>query len=120
MFAGTNDTVAEIKKRFDKTDIAKLVAYHGQEGTGSFTSDARIHVMTLHNSKGTEFRAVHIFAAEELHEFPLRRTKLAYTGITRARTALNVFRTGPTSTAIENAFAKPELMDMNALFEDDA
>ena len=120
VFAGTNDAIAELKERFDKTELADLVAYHGQEGGGSFSSDARIHVMTLHGSKGTEFRAVHIFAAEELHGFPLRRTKLAYTGITRARTALNVFRTGPTSTAIENAFAKPGLMDMDALFEDDA
>ncbi|MGN8082462.1 UvrD-helicase domain-containing protein [Variovorax sp. 22077] len=119
VFAGTNEAIAELKKRFDKTDLADLVAYHGQEGGGSFSSDARIHVMTLHGSKGTEFRAVHIFAAEELHGFPLRRTKLAYTGITRARTALNVFRTGPTSTAIENAFAKPALMDMDALFEED-
>ena len=120
VFAGTNDAIAELKERFDKTELAALVAYHGQEGGGSFSSGARIHVMTLHGSKGTEFRAVHIFAAEELHGFPLRRTKLAYTGITRARTALNVFRTGPTSTAIENAFAKPGLMDMDALFEDDA
>lgn len=120
VFAGTNEAIAELKERFDVTDLASLVAYHGQEATGSFSSDARIHVMTLHNSKGTEFRAVHIFAAEELHGFPLRRTKVAYTGITRARTALNVFRTGPTSRALENAFAKPALMDMDALFEEDA
>lgn len=120
VFAGTNEAIAELKERFDATDLAGLVAYHGQEGGGSFLSEARIHVMTLHGSKGTEFRAVHIFAAEELHAFPLRRTKLAYTGITRARTALNVFRTGPTSAGLENAFAKPALMDMDALFEEDA
>lgn len=119
IFAGTNEAIAELRERFDKTEFASLIAYHG-EGGGSFLSDARIHVMTLHNSKGTEFRAVHIFAAEELHDFPLRRTKLAYTGITRARTALNVFRTGPTSKALENAFAKPALMDMDELFEEDA
>ncbi|OAD15780.1 ATP-dependent helicase [Achromobacter insolitus] len=120
VFAGTNEAIAELKERFDETELAGLVAYHGSEGGGSFLSEARIHVMTLHNSKGTEFRAVHIFAAEELHEFPLRRTRLAYTGITRARTALNVFRTGATSRAIENAFAKPALMEMDALFEEDA
>lgn len=120
VFAGTNDAIAELKDRFDATEFSDLVAYHGHEGGASFSSEARIHVMTLHNSKGTEFRAVHIFAAEELHGYPLRRTKLAYTGITRARTALNVYRTGPTSTGLENAFAKPALMDMDALFEDDA
>lgn len=120
VFAGTNETIAELRDRFDKTKFAGLVAYHGNEGGGSFSSNARIHVMTLHNSKGTEFRAVHIFGAEELHGFPLRRTKLAYTGVTRARTALNLFRTGPTSAGLENAFAKPSLMDMDALFEEDA
>lgn len=120
VFAGTNEAIADLKERFDETELAGLVAYHGQEGGGSFSSDARIHVMTLHGSKGTEFRAVHIFAAEELRDYPLRRTKLAYTGITRARTALNVFRTGATSKAIENAFAQPTLMDMDALFEEDA
>ena len=120
VFAGTNEAIAELKERFDATELSGLVAYHGQEGDGSFSSDARIHLMTLHNSKGTEFRAVHIFAAEELHGFPLRRSKLAYIGITRARTALNVFRTGPTSAGLENAFAKPSLMEMDALFEEDA
>ena len=120
VFSGTNEAIAELKERFDATELAGLVAYHGQEGGGSFSSEARIHVMTLHGSKGTEFRAVHIFAAEELYAYPLRRTKLAYTGITRARTALNVFRTGPTSAGLENAFAKPALMDMDALFEEDA
>lgn len=120
VFAGTNEAIAELKERFDATELSSLVAYHGQDRGGSFSSDARIHVMTLHGSKGTEFRAVHIFAAEELYGYPLRRTKLAYTGITRARTALNVFRTGPTSVGLENAFAKPALMDMDALFEEDA
>lgn len=119
IFAGKNKTVAELKDKFETTDLAGLVAYYGQEG-GSFSSDARIHVMTLHSSKGTEFRAVHIFAAEELTEIHLRRTKLAYTGITRARTALNVFTTGPTTRALESAFAKPAIMALDDLFEDDA
>lgn len=119
IFSGRNETIAELKIKFDVTDLAGLVAYYGQEG-GSFSSDARIHVMTLHNSKGTEFRAVHIFGAEELSRVHLRRTKLAYTGVTRARTALNVFTTGPTTRALESAFAKPAIMTVDDLFEDDA
>lgn len=117
VFAGTKAAIAELKERFDATDLASLVAYHSGDGEASFSSDKRIHVMTLHGAKGTEFRAVHIFGAEELHDFPLRRTKLAYTGITRAKTALNVFRTGPTSNALENAFAESSHMDLDDLFE---
>jgi superfamily I DNA/RNA helicase len=119
VFAGKNETIAELKIKFEATDLSGLVAYYGQEG-GSFSSDARVHVMTLHNSKGTEFRAVHIFAAEELIGPHLRRTKLAYTGVTRARTALNVFTTGLTTRALESAFAKPAIMTVDDLFEDDA
>jgi superfamily I DNA/RNA helicase len=118
VFAGTKATISELKERFDATDLAGLVAYHNGDGEASFSSDKRIHVMTLHGAKGTEFRAVHIFGAEELREFPLRRTKLAYTGITRAKTALNIFRTGATSRALENAFAEASHMDVDDLFEE--
>lgn len=120
VFAGTQATIAELKEKFDATDLAGRVAYHDGEGDASFSSDKLIHVMTLHASKGTEFRAVHIFGAEELHDFPLRRTKLAYTAITRAKTALNVFRTGPTSNALENAFAESAHIDVDDLFEEKA
>lgn len=118
VFAGKKTTIADLKAMFDATDLAGVVAYHGVDDDASFSSDKRIYVMTLHAAKGTEFRAVHIFAAEELHNFPLRRTKLAYTGITRAKTALNVFRTGPTSNALENAFAVTTHMDLDDLFEE--
>lgn len=118
VFAGTRETIAELKERFDATDLAGLVAYHVGGGDASLSSEKRIHVMTLHGAKGTEFRAVHIFGAEELRDYPLRRTKLAYTGITRAKTALNVFRTGPTSNALENAFAESTHIDLDDLFEE--
>ena len=118
VFAGTKETILELKKRFDSTDLASLMAYHISGSDASFSSDKRIHVMTLHGAKGTEFRAIHIFAAEELHEYPLRRTKLAYTAVTRAKTALNVFRTGDTSKALENAFAESTHIEVDDLFED--
>ncbi|WP_377156316.1 ATP-binding domain-containing protein [Roseateles sp. UC29_93] len=120
VFSGTQATIAELKERFEKTDLSDLVAYHNGDGEASFSSDKRIHVMTLHSAKGTEFRAVHIYGAEELAGYPLRRTKLAYTGITRAKTALNVYRTGETSKALENAFAEQKLVDLDDLFEEKA
>ncbi len=117
VFAGTNDTIAELKRRFDATDLAGLVAYHGYEDS-SFSPSKRIHLITLHSAKGTEFRAVHIFGAEELRSVHLRRTRLAYTAITRARTALNVFCTGETTRALDSAFAQTAYIDLDDLFEE--
>lgn len=109
----------ELRKLLDKTDIAELAYVHGVDEEASFVTDRPIHVLTMHSSKGTEFRCVHIFGAEGLANFPLNRTKLSYTGITRAKTALNVYRTGKTALKLENAFAKKALFSLDNLFTDD-
>lgn len=111
VFCGLRASANQLRDDFDATDLGPLVAVHGLDGDASFTSDKRIHVLTLHSSKGTEFRAVHILGAEELASYPLNKVKLAYTGVTRARTALNVFRAARTSDALENAFSEPKLVD---------
>jgi superfamily I DNA/RNA helicase len=72
--------------------------------------------MTIHSAKGTEFRAVHIFGAEELRKFPMNRREIGYTAITRPKTALNAFRTGETNKPLENAFAKPSHVNIEDLF----
>jgi superfamily I DNA/RNA helicase len=108
-----------LRSLFDKTDLTDLVYVHGVDDDASFVTERPIHVLTLHGSKGTEFRCVHIFGAESLAKFPLNRTKLSYTGITRAKTSLNVYRTGKTSTNLENAFAKKTLFNLDNLFKDD-
>lgn len=108
-----------LRTLFDETDISDLVYVHGVDDDASFVTERPIHVLTLHSSKGTEFRCVHIFGAESLASYPLNRTKLSYTGITRAKTALNIYRTGKTSTNLENAFAKKTLFGLDNLFRDD-
>ena len=116
IFCGTRDSVAELRRRFDTTDLAGLTAVHGVDEDSTFSSTKRIHVMTIHAAKGTEFRAVHIFGAEDLANFPLSKRRLGYTAITRAKTALNVFRTGATNKPLENAFAEPKHMEVDDLF----
>jgi len=108
-----------LRTLFDETDISDLVYVHGVDEDASFVTERPIHVLTLHSSKGTEFRCVHIFGAESLANYPLNRTKLSYTGITRAKTALNIYRTGKTSTNLENAFAKKTLFSLDNLLGDD-
>lgn len=119
IFCGRRETLKELRKRFNDTDLASQVCVHGVDDDSSFLSNKPIHVMTIHAAKGTEFRAVHLFGAEELVNFRLRRSRLSYTAITRAKTALNVYRTGDTNRQLENAFAEPRHMELDDLFPGD-
>lgn len=116
IFCGKRDTLAELKEKFSGTDLADLVCVHGIDENASFSDIRPIHVITIHSAKGTEFRAVHIYGAEELKGFGLNKRTLGYTAITRAKTALNVFRTGETNTPLEEAFAEPKHLDIAELF----
>lgn len=116
IFCGTKLTRQELRDRFDETDLSDLVCVHGIDKNPSFTNTP-IHVLTIHGAKGTEFRAVHLFGTEELKSGPLRRTKLSYTAVTRAKTALNAYKTGETTKALESAFAEPVHFDLKDLFE---
>ncbi len=110
------DGLAELKERFGHTDLKDLVCVHGLDDAASFTSNKPIHLLTIHSAKGTEFRAVHMYGTEDLKDFPLNRRKLGYTAITRAKTALNAYRTGETNKPLEEAFAEPQHIDLSDLF----
>lgn len=115
VFCGKKETLAELRARFDATDLAGNVTVHGVDADSTFMGGRSIHVMTLHAAKGTEFRAVHLYATEELAEFPLNRRRLGFTAITRAKTALNAYLTGETNKPLENAFAEPTHFDLEDL-----
>jgi superfamily I DNA/RNA helicase len=119
IFCGTKGSIAELRGRFDATDLRELVSVHDGNSEVSFASGKPIHVMTIHSAKGTEFRAVHLYGAEELANFPLNRSRLGYTAVTRAKTALNAFRTGQTNHPLENAFAQPKHIEIDDLFPSD-
>jgi superfamily I DNA/RNA helicase len=93
-----------------------LVCVHKVDEDASFSGSSPIHVLTIHSSKGAEFRAVHLFGTEDLLKFPLYRSRLGFTAITRAKTALNAFRTGETNKPLENAFSEPSHFDIDDLF----
>jgi superfamily I DNA/RNA helicase len=116
IFCGTRTTRQELRDRFDETDLSDHVCVHGIDQDPSFLK-CPIHILTIHGAKGTEFRAVHLFGIEELKAGPLRRTKLSYTAVTRAKTALNAYKTGETTKALESAFAEPVHFDLQDLFE---
>lgn len=115
IICGKQDTRMELKNRFAATDLKDQVCVHGVDDDASFGADKPIHVLTIHGAKGTEFRTVHMYGAEDLHDFPLKRTRLSFTAVTRAKTALNAYRTGPTNTSLENAFAEPNHFGLDDL-----
>lgn len=116
IICGKKDTCKELSQRFNKTDLKDLVYAHGIDEGASFGMNRFIHILTIHAAKGTEFRAVHMYGTEELAKHPFQRTTLSYTAITRAKTALNAYRTGNTSNALENAFAESSHFDLDDLF----
>lgn len=119
IFCGKKESVNELRERFNATDISNLVCVHGIDKDMGFSDSYPIHILTMHSSKGTEFRAVHLYGAEELAKFPFIRTRLCFTAITRAKTALNVFRTGDTNPRLENAFSEPAHVELDDLFPGD-
>jgi superfamily I DNA/RNA helicase len=46
---------------------------------------------TVHSAKGLEFRALHFAGAEHVKSFRAEQKRLAYTGVTRAKTSLVVY-----------------------------
>jgi superfamily I DNA/RNA helicase len=117
IFGCKNETLTELRERFDESDLASKVCFHGAHGENNFDGTHRIHVMTSHAAKGTEFRAVHLYGAEEYAKHPFNRTRLAYTVVTRAKTALDAYVTGETSKALESAFAQEAHFDPADLFK---
>ncbi|MFM0347265.1 UvrD-helicase domain-containing protein [Paraburkholderia sp. RL17-347-BIC-D] len=116
ILCGKRETLLELKQRFEMTDLAQLVCVHGLDADAMFGDGRLVHILTMHSAKGTEFRAVHLYGTEELKGFGLNHRQLGYTAITRARTALNAYRTGDTNKPLETAFATPSVMPLAGLF----
>jgi superfamily I DNA/RNA helicase len=115
IFCGRRSSARALKASFEGTEFENSVCCHLDDADG-FASDALIHLMTMHSAKGVEFRAVHLFGLEDLRSGPLSSNTLAYTAITRAKTALNAYCSGKTNAALEEAFAVPKHMEIDDLF----
>lgn len=120
VLVGKADTVKELSARFAASPFSKLVTVHdGDKGGDGFSSGKPIHVMTIHRAKGAEFRAVHMYGAEELKTFGLNHRELGYTAVTRAKTSLNAYKSGRSNRPLESAFAKEQHVALKDLFDGD-
>ena len=79
----------------------------------AFVAKKRIVVSTLHSAKGTEFRAVHFVGADD---FPRYTREKAFTAVTRAKTALDVYHCRPMKGSLESALAQKAIPDLDDLF----
>jgi superfamily I DNA/RNA helicase len=112
------DAIDDLRERFSGTELEDQVAFHDEDA--SFSDEARIHVMTVAAAKGTEFRAVHIYAAEDV-QFPQNNQKFWYTAVTRAKTSLTAY-SSPGKKSLSRillaGFADDELPDLDSLFDE--
>ncbi len=109
----------ELRGYFSGTDLEGLVAYHEEYDPALFSSGAQIHVMTVSGAKGTEFRAVHLFACEDA-QGQQDTAEFWYTAVTRAKTTLLAYSSpgnGPVSPRLRSAFAENENPTIDDLFE---
>lgn len=120
IICGKKSSCEEVYSRLKETDLKALVCFHGGESTdeSDFNDSRVIHVLTIHSAKGTEFKAVHIYGAEELRLPFLRRTTLSFTAVTRAKTSLIVYSTGLTTAKLESAFAEEQEVELDDLFSE--
>lgn len=110
---------AELREFFSETELEPQVTYHEGNDGAQFESEARIHVMTVAGAKGTEFRAVHLYACEEA-QGPQDTHEFWYTAVTRAKTTLLAHSSPsspPVSAKLRSAFAQNERPTIDSLFE---
>ena len=72
------------------SDAAFLL--HGSS-SNEFSSDKQVIISTFHAAKGLEFRTLHLAGCDELRLF-MNNRRLAFTAVTRAKTALSVYHCG--------------------------
>lgn len=103
-----------------QSEIGDFVMMGGSSGV-QFTESLPVVVSTVHSAKGLEFRAVHMLHAES---FRGRGAKnLAYTAVTRAKTALDIYRGSEIEPFLQQAVAavlpKPEKPSIGDLLKGD-
>ena len=90
-----------------QTEFANMASFQGDEEVVRFDDSVRICVSSLHASKGLEYRVLHVLSCENFARRPLPRF-LAFTAVTRAKTALYMYSSGELLGFLEHAIASLE------------
>lgn len=102
--------VAEVRivgSALEVAGLGGLLCVQDREaGYQAIRADKPIWVSTIHGSKGLEFRALHYAAAETTISAGAGQKRLAYTAVTRAKTALSIYHDGLLPTYLDAAVQK--------------
>lgn len=88
----------------EETELAgKTKILRSGERNASFEGDKPVCILTLQSSKGTEFRAVHWLGACDIPHYSREK---AFTAVTRAKTALDVYHTNGLRAELRSALSE--------------
>lgn len=90
--------ISEVRKvaaALEQSSLKSLLCVQDREnGYQPIHAEKPVWVSTVHGAKGLEFRAVHFAAAETTAKVGSGQKRLAYTAVTRAKTALSLYYDG--------------------------
>jgi len=113
------DTMNAIWNAIEASDHSEAAFLLHGNSNGAFSTNKNILVSTFHNAKGLEFRALHLASCEELKLFRNNR-HMAFTAVTRAKTALSIYHCedlhGYFESAINSLGPAPDLPSIEAVF----
>lgn len=85
-----NKDLSRVVKYFANTEFANKIAIANSDNN-NFDLKMPIIISNMHNSKGLEFRAVHICNFDSMESYKQTNRNLTYTSVTRAKTTLNIY-----------------------------
>jgi superfamily I DNA/RNA helicase len=106
VFAPNRQEAIEVAAVLESVGYAdRMTKQVGDEGYMEMDVTRPICVSTVHGAKGLEFRAVHFVAAETVRSHRENQKRLAFTGVTRAKTSLTIYHDKPLPGFFESAIA---------------
>ena len=117
----SRDAAGRVWAAIEQTEFGAAASFHGESEIVRFADDVRICVSSLHAAKGLEYRVLHVLSCENFARRPLPRF-LAFTAVTRAKTALYMYYSGELLGFLDQAIAslepKSALPSIDELFGD--
>jgi superfamily I DNA/RNA helicase len=120
VIAPRREDVELIGERLLSSEIGAECVVQKDSDYISFKDNPSICVCGIHAAKGLEFRAAHLVGGDYLPVFREKQKRLAYTGITRAKTSLAIYTIqsipGYLEQAINSANSLPEIPTLDDVF----
>ena len=115
-----HEELTQVKDIIQQSPLAPFCVFQDfQSGYVPFDTASSICLSTLHSAKGLEFRALHFTACDTLHSFSTNR-KMAFTGVTRAKTSLSLYYSDDLHGYLEKAlvalFPRSDKPDISEAF----